>query len=391
MSHDGSNRIAVMGLGKGGIRILEQLGRLPGSERLSLVALDCDKATAKAFAHGQSIVLGEGLDCIDGCGGETTLGERAAAIAAGQIRESIGNARLLLVAVGLGGGTGTGAAATVARHARDLGVPAFFVATLPFAFEGSWRMAQAESVLPSLRELAEAVVVVPNDALFSQYAADLSAAEAFVIADRLLAECLGGLAGMARADKLLAADFGVVRTILKRQQGTSRLATGKGSGEGRIQDAVASFLQCPLLGGAEAMEHVVAAVVNLQANYDISIAEVNQCVTAIQQGLREGIRTSIGVCRGEGGDADILITGILCQAHGATPSFARPGEADPAPKSGASANRSTPAGRTPVQEELPFQEYSLGIFAESANTRRYEGENLDIPTFQRRGVKLDLG
>jgi len=45
-----------------------------------------------------------------------------------------------------------------------------------------------------------------------------------------------------------------------------------------------------------------------------------------------------------------------------------------------------------AQEQLffSFSELSLGIFSATEPTR-YNGQNLDVPTFQRRGIGIDRG
>lgn len=392
---NGMGEVLAMGVGYGGLRILHELASQTAAQRLRLVGVDCDEEALESLAPDNRILLGQGLSCPRGCGGEVSQGERAAAAAAAELRAALRGVRLAIICVGLGGGTGTGSVVTIARHGRDMGVPTFFIATIPFAFEGSWRVSQAEAALGPLREHADAVVAVPNDALFARYQADLSAKEAFELADRLVADCVAGLAGMMWADRLLSADFGVVRAVLSRHRGPCRLASGKGSGQTRVKDAVDSFRQCPLVGDQSVLERVSDAVINLQATYDISIADVNACMTALQQTFGESTRVSIGVCKVDDGDADIHLTGILCQGRAreqpAVDEAARTPTSRAISRGPAVADKKRqPPGGKPFQEELPFQEFSLGVFANSSPTR-HEGENLDIPTFQRAGTELDLG
>ncbi len=70
----------------------------------------------------------------------------------------------LFITACLGGGTGTGAP-VVAKAAREEGALTIAVVTLPFASEGAIRMENAEAGLERLRDVADTVIVVPNDRL----------------------------------------------------------------------------------------------------------------------------------------------------------------------------------------------------------------------------------
>ncbi len=390
---DAKMRVAVLGLGASGGRTIRALQATPLARQLDLAAADTDESDLRQVAAVQTIVLGQGLGYGGGCGGELIQGERAAAASAAALRQFIDGAKLLLVCTGLGGGTGTGAVVNLARQARNLEVPAFFLLTLPFSFEGDWRTVQAESVLEPLRELADAVIVVPNDILFATFAADLGAPEAFRVADGLLAEALCGLASMVWADRLLAADFAAIRALLRRQRGSCRLGIGRGNGANRLVEAVDSFLDCPMLGGRESLAGVSTAVVNLQANCDLSISEVNNCLSTLQRHFPPLARVSVGVCRVDAGLAEIQLTGILCrggdpESHLGSEMADLPSRLEP-PRPVAAPAVAAGAGKF-VQGELPLQKFTLGIFPDGSPTR-YRNENLDIPTYQRRNVQLDLG
>jgi cell division protein FtsZ len=57
---------------------------------------------------------------------------------------------------------------------------------------------------------------------------------------------------------------------------------------------------------------------------------------------------------------------------------------------GSAASRGRPLTKAQKQLFFSFGELSLGIFS-SAEPTRYNGQNLDVPTFQRRGLSIDRG
>lgn len=399
MPSDGERKsvgdVVILGVGHSGSRFLFELAKLAASRRLKLVGVDTDEESLADVAAFETISIGQGVNRPHGCGGDVAIGQRAAAGASGEFRRVMGGARLVVVCTGLGGGTGTGAVVSLARHARDLGVPSLFMVTMPFAFEGTWKRIQAEKVLPQLREYADGVVAVPNDALFSHCAADIDAGEAFAIADQMMAECIGGMAGMVWADRMLSADFGTVQAVLQRQTGLCRLASGKGNGDNRWAEAVDTFLNCPLIGSSDSLNAVGDAVICFHVKGAVTIKEVSACVARLEKSFGEGVRLSIGVCRVADADNDVQLTGVLCvgEFRDSRGEYGAPADATSVP---AVSSEPVPPPRhhNPngplIQEELPIQEYSLGIFANTSPTR-YREENLDVPAFQRRGLKLNVG
>jgi hypothetical protein len=110
---------------------------------------------------------------------------------------------------------------------------------------------------------------------------------------------------------------------------------------------------------------------------------MQECLGGIQHQFPVSARVLCGAYTDEGMEGQVLVTGILCK-YGNAGRAAALGRKRPKAK-----GKRDRAG-TPVQDELPLQEQNLGIFARSSPTT-YHGENLDIPTFQRLGVRLDTG
>ena len=381
-------RIAVLGLGGGMRGIAARLGAA-GVRGLEVAVADTDlRALQEAEAPALTrIALGQEWTNQEGCGGDAVLGERAASASVDALRSFVEGARLLIVLAGLGGGTGSGAAKVVARLAREAQVTTLFLATLPFAFEGSWRRHAAEKSLAPIRELCEAVLAVPNDLLFTTLPANTPAPEAFALADSLIAEAMAGLARAATAQGLVTADFADIRALLWGRQSTCAFGLGAGTGVSRWQDAVEAFVACPLVGGRDTLKAADAAVLTLVGGTDLSIGEIQTCLAAFEQHFPADVRLVVGAYVDDRMEGALQISGVICRYEdGDTPG------SDPAPDAerGLSTPRPEPQAPRRVQGELPLQEQSLGMFAGAPSTP-VDGRNLDIPTFQRRGIHLDVG
>jgi len=388
-----SHRIAILGLGGGGAKIAARLASGENASALSVAVADTDvSGLERCPADAARIELGEEWTRHEGSGGDIVLGERAASASVAPLREFIAGARLLIVAAGLGGGTGSGAAKVVARLVRESETTALFLVTLPFAFEGSWRRDEADKCLDRLRQLAETVIVVPNDLLFTVLPADTPATEAFALADGLLAEAVAGFARIVSAQGLVTADFASLKALLRHRQATCRLGVGRGAGDTRWQDAIQAFLECPLIGGRDALAEADAAVLTLLGGTDLSVGEIQTCLSAFQQYFAKEARLVVGAYADERCQGTLQITGLVCRYHDAGPEPAAAPELVPAsePARAPRKKRRRPVKPREVQGELPLQEQALGIFSGSPPTT-VGGQNLDIPTFQRRGIHLDAG
>jgi len=397
--NESSRELTVIGLGGGGCRIAATLAELATDSDWQLLAADTDTESLKHLQGVERVALGQEWVKNEGCGGDAVLGERATSASADELKEGLQGSRMVIVTVGLGGGTSSGGVRVLARLLREMEVVSLFVVTLPFAFEGSWKRRAAEKALAPLRVLAEAVIVIPNDLLFAELTADTPAAQAFTMADRMIAEGIQGLARILSTQGLITADFAGLKSILRQRQATCALGVGHGSGDGRWQTAIDNFTKCPFVGSPEAVAEADAAVITLCGGTDLSVGEVQSCLTAFQQYFSEDARVVVGAYTDEKMGEDVQITGLLCCYQKkrtesddalAQPSPAPARNRGPKAKQRPGGAKSSETGGGPVQGELPLQEQSLGVFT-GVQPTTVRGENLDIPTFQRRGIHPDVG
>ncbi|MFW6367259.1 MAG: hypothetical protein ACOC0L_01185, partial [bacterium] len=239
------------------------------------------------------------------------------------------------------------------------------------------------------------VIAVPNDMLFNTLAADTPVSEAFTMTDGILARVVLGLGRLGFSRGILPADFSRLRNLLHRRSATCSLAVGHGCGENRWQTAVEQFMECPLLGGDSALQQADFALLTIVGDASLAIGEVRAAMTALQERFADSATLITGAYVSPDVDG-IELTGIAGRYldRGPERRQARGGEATARPPgtfpfAEPQDHRESPKRSRPVQAELPLQEQSLGIFAHVAGTA-VRGENLDIPTFQRRGVHLDL-
>ncbi len=393
----GPSLTAVLGLGRAGGRVTRALAALPRTGSLKLGAADTDADNLAECGGVQTILLGEDWTGRTGCGGDIAVGERAAGGSADRLAAFMRGADRLFVVAGLGGGTGSGACRVAARLVRDMQLPAFFVLTLPFSFEGNWRRTQADAALGELRSLVDVAVPIPNDLLFSVLPADTPAAKAFSEADRVLAESIAGLACLMSAEPLIALDFARFRAVLREHPVLCGIGVGRGRGPERWRRALEGVFEAPLSGGRKAFEKADGAIVALIGGPDLAMGEVQTCLQEFQRACRPSARVLAGAAADERFGDTVLLAAIHFTNTTPKPNPPESGEA-PHPHSAPAGRHPQRAGRrrrgtapaSELQGELPLQERTLGMFAGCPPTT-YRGDNLDIPTFQRRGIILDTG
>jgi len=84
----------------------------------------------------------------------------------------------------MGGFSGTYATPVIASLAKELSLPTLAVITLPFAFEGEYRMKQATAGQSSLVSTGITVATFPNQDLIGSADADTAMQDAFELLDR---------------------------------------------------------------------------------------------------------------------------------------------------------------------------------------------------------------
>src|SRR5207237_5015488 len=156
--------IKVVGVGGAGSNVLDRIV-LDGLEKAELIAMNTDVQALASSVAASKVQLGRTVTRGLGAGGDPEVGYNAAFESADEIRHALTDARMIFICTGLGGGTGSGAAPAVAQVARENGSLVLAFVTLPFAFEGKRRLAQAHDALARLRENCDAVICFENDRL----------------------------------------------------------------------------------------------------------------------------------------------------------------------------------------------------------------------------------
>lgn len=269
-------KITVVGCGGGGSNTVSRMYE-EGINGASLVALNTDAQHLIRTQADQRILIGKTRTRGLGAGSLPLVGEEAALEQESELRQAIAGSDMVFLTVGLGGGTGTGSAPIVARVAHDEGALTIAIVTLPFTAEGAIRMENAEAGLEKLREVADTVIVVPNDRLL-EVVPRLPLHAAFKVSDEVLMRAVKGITELITMPGLVNLDFADVRTVMERG-GVAMIGMGESDSEDKAADSVKKALRSPLLdvdiSGAD------AALVNVIGGPDMTMVEAEGVVQEV--------------------------------------------------------------------------------------------------------------
>ena len=355
----GAARIKVVGVGGGGGNAVNTMiaAGLPG---VDFIAANTDAQALKANLAPIKMQLGEKLTRGLGAGGNPEVGKRAAQEDVERLREYLGEADMIFITAGMGGGTGTGAAPIIAKVSKELGSLTVGVVTKPFTFEGKRRMKQAEDGMKELKASVDTLIVIPNQRLLSIAARTTTMLEAFHKADDILLQAVRGISDLITVHGLINLDFADVRTIMS-EMGMAMMGAAIAQGENRAVEAAQKAISSPLLEDVS-IQGARGVLINITGGPDLSLHEVNEAATLIQEEAEDDANIIFGAVIDESMGDEVRIT-VIATGFGETV------QTTEKPRTTARTNGPVAA----VADGRPVRR--LGLIAE---------EELDVPAWQRR-------
>ncbi len=306
---DLQTNITVVGCGGAGGNTVNRMFE-EGIHGAKLVAANTDVQHLVGIEADTKILIGEKKTRGRGAGSLPQVGEEAALESQEEIHDAIHGSDMVFVTAGLGGGTGTGSAPVVAKAAREVGALTIAIVTTPFTAEGEVRRTNAEAGLERLRDVADTVIVVPNDRLLDSVG-KLPVRQAFKVADEVLMRSVKGITELITKPGLVNLDFADVRTVMERG-GVAMIGLGESDSEAKAQDSVKSALRSPLLDVD--ISSANSALVNVTGGADMSIEEAEGVVEEIYDRIDPDARIIWGTSIDEELDGTmrtmIVVTGV---------------------------------------------------------------------------------
>jgi cell division protein FtsZ len=409
--------IKIFGVGSAGVTMLDLLNSGDFADA-GFVAINTDAPSLAASSAPVKIQLETKLLRGLGTGGDP---ERGGAIAEEQfatLKTACEGADVVFVVAGLGGGAGSGISPVLARAAKEAGALVLAFVTLPFACEGNRRQQQAQSGLDRLKSVADGVICLPCQKTFKLIDENTSVLDTFRITGGLLVESVRGVWCLLTRPGLIRIHFDDLCALVRDRHSESVFASVDATGPARAREVVEKLIAHPLLDEGRALAESGAVMVSLMGGKDLTMAEVNRVMeqigrhceraeiimgAAVDETLKNRLSVTVIAAKqnpvpmelpplGAASDSEEQVT-----ARGIA---ARPGSRCGTPSSGLTSEqreqiltqraggRGRKGGPKMRQAQLPLAIITKGRFDKSEPTI-HKGEDLDIPTYVRRGVALN--
>jgi len=265
--------IKIIGVGGAGANALDRIV-LDGMEHAEMIAVNTDVQSLASSVATRKVQLGREITRGLGAGGDPELGYNAAQESADELREAMQGARMVFVCAGLGGGTGSGAAPCVVQMAHETGALVVAFATLPFAFEGKRRTAQATEALQELQRVSDAVVCFENDRMGDIVLPKAGIHQAFAVADTTISQSVRAIINVVRRPGLIQIGFDELLSALRGQNSRCLFGFGESDSDNRAHEALALALKNPLMNRGKTLTDARCVLVQISGGPGMTLTEV---------------------------------------------------------------------------------------------------------------------
>jgi cell division protein FtsZ len=174
----------------------------------------------------------------------------------------------------------------------------------PFAFERRRKLI-AEQGIATLREMVDALIVVPNERLIKLAGQNMSVFEAYRVADDVLRQGIQGISDLITVPGLINLDFADVQAVMT-DAGSALMSIGQASGEKRAEEAARAAITSPLLdvdiSGARGV------VFNITGGDDLTMAEVTTIADIISGAAHADATILFGTVYAPNSDGVLKVT-----------------------------------------------------------------------------------
>jgi cell division protein FtsZ len=216
---------------------------------------------------------------------------------------------------------------------------------------------------------------------------------------------------------LIHVDFADLCSVTRGQHSETSLATAEATGETRTRDVVEKLLRHPLLATNRPLAEATSVLVSIAGGKDLTMAEVNRIMEQINRNC-DHAHIILGAAIDEQLAGQICVTMLASSPSAAlvepvaldaavrdqpagSPIATRPGQRpvmmqaaphesafEPSSNGAVTVNRPKRPSSRMRQGQLPLEIVSKGRFEKSEPTI-FQGQDLDVPTYIRRGIALN--
>lgn len=394
MSQEQHTGLLLLGVGGGGCRLAAAVSAAYGGG-LRALGVDTDALSNRQASAGgmTTLLLGGARLAGHGTGGDAIQGRLAAQDDLQNLGPHLQGVRTVVVTACLGAGTGGGATPEIVKTLHDMGVATVCFVTKPFAFEGEARRSSAERVLPMIEESADSMVVVALDDLFADLGG-LAVDEAMRQADAILSTGITLLWRLVTKPGFIRLDPERLHAMVIKG-GNARFCCASAQGADRAAQAAAALRSCRLLGPRDTLSKASAMLLGVLAGPDLRLAEIGEVMAKVRAFCRPECVLEMGTVLDGAYEGRLELVAMAFESWAAAApavevrkeasAAAEPPVADDFPiQPGTRKSRAAKGGAS----KLSYGATGRGKF-QNVEPTIFHGQDLDIPTFVRRGIQLE--
>jgi len=391
----------VIGVGGAGSNIVDRL-MLSNLAGVQLTVINTDHQALSNSPVIDKRCIGESITRGLGASGDPEIGKEAALTDKIELEAMVKGVDLLFIATGLGGGTGTGIAPVLADIAAQQGATVIAFVTLPFTIERASRAKVAKQGLEKLRQVSNAVIPLPNDLLVQVSDGNASLLDAFSRADAWIERGISSIWKMMSKTGLMNLDYSQLRQVFSNRAGKTLFGLGEGSGGKAASDAIEDLKLCPLLHTPEFSKKADHLLVNLIGGANLGIGETQLIMENVAEAFGKDANVVMGAVIDEsmGDKVEICVIGtsdisdvsiVRGRKRVLFPPKILETQKSTSVATSAESSKAVHEKRVKVQQdEFAFNEGEPRGEFEDTMGNIFEGQDLDTPTYLRRGVKVPV-
>ena len=202
--------IKIIGVGGGGVNAVNRMIAANVSD-VDFYAVNTDLESLRQSSAENLVQLGSDGQ---GVGGDPVKAQKYAEEEKEEIKDILKGADMVFITTGMGGGTGTGTAPIIAKLSKEMGILTVGVVTRPFGYEGPERKLKADRGISRLKEYTDALIIIPNDKIFSLIDGKTRYRESFKYIDDVLRISIESITDTITKTGEINIDFADVKGVL---------------------------------------------------------------------------------------------------------------------------------------------------------------------------------
>ena len=276
-------KIIVMGVGKAGNTIVENVLEKEKYNNVNFIYADTNKKLLEKFDKNSTLFLNSEIGDLKVSNNDPLISKYAVTNSIDDIKEKLINSKILILTSGFGGLTGTYALPLIAKIAKDMGIITVAIISTPFSYEGTSKEKNAQEGLKELKEIVDTLIVVSNNKLINNYP-DIAALDAIKLTNNFSKNCIKTFLNFISDKSIINISTNDLISLLKNK-GESYIGFGNGLGKNKIIRAVNKTFESKIID--KTITNSTHIALNIIGDPTVTMKEINEIIELFKSNLKQ--------------------------------------------------------------------------------------------------------